>query len=69
VRVLIQNCDTYEYLAGDGGWVREPERAFAFPSGVDVLQYIRQHGLENVQIVLSFAETRHDFQAAKSKGC
>ncbi|MDB6023116.1 MAG: hypothetical protein JWQ04_2973 [Pedosphaera sp.] len=69
VRVLIQNCDTYEYFAGDAGWVREPERACAFPSGVDALQFIRQHVTENVQIVLNFAETRYDFEVAKTKGC
>jgi hypothetical protein len=67
--VVIQHCESLDYLGPDGSWVKEPEDAVAFPSSVAALLYINEKHLDPVQIVLTFSSRRFDVEVGKSEGC
>jgi hypothetical protein len=69
MRVLIQNCDSFEYVAADEKWVREHERAFVFPSSVVALEYMHDKHLDSAQIVMKFEDPYFDCPVTKSEGC
>ncbi|MDB6123606.1 MAG: hypothetical protein JWQ71_2599 [Pedosphaera sp.] len=69
VRVIIQNCDSLEYVAADESWCTNPDEALAFDSGVFALEYMRGKTLGAIQIVLKFEQERFDLKVSKSEGC
>ncbi|HZV34060.1 MAG TPA: hypothetical protein VFB72_05740 [Verrucomicrobiae bacterium] len=69
MKVLIQNCKTHEYYAGEEGWVREKERAKVFPSSIAALSFIAEERLEDVQIKFIFGDPKFDMVISKSEGC
>jgi hypothetical protein len=67
--VVIQHCESLDYLGPDGSWVKDPEDAVAFPSSVAALLYMNEKHLASVQIVLTFSRREFDVEVGKSEGC
>lgn len=69
MKVVIQNCHSEEYFAGGNQWVREPERAVAFSSSVEAMEYMYEGDLHPAKVVLKFADKRYDVDVAKTADC
>ena len=69
MKVLIQDCHSDEYFAGENAWAREPERALAFASSLDAAEFIREKDLHHAKVVLKFPEPRYDMEVAKTADC
>jgi hypothetical protein len=69
MRVLIQNCNSHDYVAANETWVPEHEDALAFPSTVAALEYMHDKSLDPVQIVMKFENAYLDCPVSKSAGC
>jgi hypothetical protein len=69
MKVVIQNCDSNEYFAGEDQWVREPERAVIFPSSFDAMELMRESKLHPARVVLAFPEPRYNVSVAQTPDC
>lgn len=60
MRVLIQNCDSMKFYAGEGRWNDSAFEAAEFPGSVSALDYIRKKKIVRAQIVLKFEKAEFD---------
>ena len=60
MKIVIQHCRTGAYWASTG-WAAEGEKAFAFSSSLQALDYCVQRGLQkDVRLVLQFSNPEFD---------
>lgn len=57
MQILLHNSKTNLYVARDG-WTPDIEKATAFPSSLDAMEYCRVESLKEMSIVYSF-DMRH----------
>ena len=69
MKVLIQHCNSNEYLAGNNVWVREVERAMVFSSSVEAMEYLHECDVHPAKVVLKFSDARYDVALAKTADC
>ena len=56
--IVIQNVETRDFLSDWGGWVREPREALTFSDTRHALAYCHRHHLQNVRLVVFFADRK-----------
>ena len=56
MQIVLQDVKTCLYFKGPGVWTRDVAEALDFSSSQRALKYVRQHGLESVQVLVAFVE-------------
>jgi hypothetical protein len=60
MRILLQQEGTALYFQKMGAWTSEPMSAMDFLSSTAAIEYCLHHKVTGVQIVLKFADQKHD---------
>ena len=60
MRILLQQLHTKLYFCRSDLWSAHPDAAFDFGHSQKALEYVRQHELNNVQLVVRFEDPRWD---------
>lgn len=55
--ILIENCDTLEYLIDGGHWTKNPREGRRFPSRNMAFQFAKNESMGKFNIVCHFAAT------------
>lgn len=56
MQIVLQDVKTSLYFKSPGVWTRDVAEALDFSSSQRALKFVRQHGLENVQVLVAFVE-------------
>lgn len=60
MRILIQQVGTGLFLKACGQWVQDKSQAQAFDTSNHAVEFCQERGLQQVQILLSFSDSRYD---------
>jgi hypothetical protein len=69
MKVLVQNCQTREWLREPEEWTANIKLAKTFPTSVEALRYCQEHRISKTQIVLRFGDERFDVKIPVSDEC
>jgi len=61
MRVLLKVKGEDRYLASPGGWTENDTEAKDFKSLLPVVEYLREHKLENVEAFFRFDDPKYNF--------
>ena len=67
--IVIQNCKSHAYLDHNGKWTADPNTAVSFASLVLARSYIQSNSLSEAQIVMLFADPKHNVVLPISDEC
>ncbi len=56
MKIVLQHAKTALYLKGQGTWTSDVSEALDFGSSKRAIKYLRQSGLEGVQVLVAFVE-------------
>ncbi len=60
MRILLQNVHTKLYYCLMDSWTANPVAAFNFRQAMQVLDFVRNQNLRDVQLVIKFEDTQWD---------
>ena len=69
VDILIQNCQTREYLCQDGTWTKDLSRALHFASSLQATNHCEKIGINHAQVLLKFGRKELDVTLPVSQNC
>lgn len=56
MRVLVQDCTTFEYWLGHHYWTKQKKDAFDFKKSTNAIELCVRENLSNAQVVLTFGD-------------
>lgn len=57
MNIMIENCDTLEYLTGAGRWTKNPLEGRCFPATMAALQVAKREAIGKFTVVCHIPET------------
>lgn len=67
MRILVENCKTFEFYREEGIWTKNSSEAHEFGSSAEALVLCRRY--PDTQIVFKFEKDEYDLRFPVTEGC